>query len=241
MIVVSSSLGGEGVPSRFQTGAHNVSTVVDVWNGVRQAEIGSVIVDCLEDGVQEALREAGAYAVRTAPKDVLRLHNQESLSGMRRLAGTVTRFDRFCNHDLVINVPDGTVELEPVHVQVLMYALASSDVGIATFVIEEEPQEGDDSSVFTSVAWNPARRVYVAPDCQIGTAMDFQRQPISFPGPPFFRHVPIFAYRRSVLDRLARVPPTGEDPETEIEILTALRAGFRVEVCLITGDFTRIA
>ena len=72
--------------------------------------------------------------VRTDLGEVERTHNYRSNSGAERIAATVNRFDRFYTHDIVIAVPDDMPELQPFYIQALMYALATTEVGIATLV-----------------------------------------------------------------------------------------------------------
>ena len=101
---------------------------------VNESGIGSVIVDSVNDEEAAAAAADGAYTVRTDLSEFGRTHNYRSASGAERIQATVNRFDRYYTHDVVVAVPDDMEELQPFYMQGLMYALASSEVGIATLV-----------------------------------------------------------------------------------------------------------
>src|SRR5262249_23693565 len=133
LIVVASQLGiGRSAARRPPEGGE--AAIVRTYRRVSQSGIGSVIVDSVEEGEAAAAAAAGAYTVPTDLGEFDRYHNYRSKSGAERIAATVNRFDRFYSHDIVVAVPDDMPELKPFYLQALMYALASTEVGIATLV-----------------------------------------------------------------------------------------------------------
>jgi CMP-2-keto-3-deoxyoctulosonic acid synthetase len=120
------------------------------------------VVDSVDDGGAAAAAAEGAYTVRTDLGEIGRTHNYRSDSGAERIAATVNRFDRYYTHDIVIAVPDDLPELQPFYIQALMYALATTDVGIATLVspLENRDLENDEIAK-VAVNWNPDRIVYL--------------------------------------------------------------------------------
>jgi 3-deoxy-manno-octulosonate cytidylyltransferase (CMP-KDO synthetase) len=240
LIVIPSQLNELGEPKKQLADVHGKPMVVQSYKRVKQAGIGSIIVDCIDDSVAEALGDAGAYTVKTNPEDLPKNHNYKTESGAERIQATVNRFDRFYTHDLIINIHEDMPTLEPKYIRALMYALVDREVGMATMVCPiEEPELSDTSIVKTAVDWNEGRIVYVLKNAKVGTVVDFSRDPKLLGDRPLFRHVPIYAYKRAALDRFVNSPPTDRELEENIESLRALEAGIRMDVCLVdSAPFT---
>ena len=130
LIVVASQLGISQEVSK----THNSDQLKQAYQKVSDSGIGSVIVDGVSDDQVEDMKKTGAYAVKTDLETFGKDHNYRSNSGAERIAATVNRFDRFYTHDIIVAVPDNMPELKPFHMQALMYALATTEVGIATLV-----------------------------------------------------------------------------------------------------------
>ena len=75
LIVIPSQLNESGEPKKQLADVNGQAMVVQSYKRVKQSGIGSVIVDCVNDEVAEALGEAGAYTVKTNPDDLPRNHN----------------------------------------------------------------------------------------------------------------------------------------------------------------------
>jgi 3-deoxy-manno-octulosonate cytidylyltransferase (CMP-KDO synthetase) len=234
LIVIPSQLNEFGAPKRQLSDINGQSMVVHSYNRVKQAGIGSIIVDCIDDGVAKALGDAGAYTVKTNPEDLPKNHNYKTESGAERIQATVNRFDRFYTHDLIINVHEDMPTLEPKYIRALMYALVDREVGMATMVCPLANEEVNDNQIVkVSVDWNEGRIVYVMRSSKVGTVVNFSRNPELLGDRPLFRHVPIYAYKRAALDRFVNSPPTDREVEENIESLRALNAGIRMDVCLV--------
>jgi len=234
LIVIPSQLNELGEPKKQLADINGQSMIVHSYKRVKQAGIGSVIVDCVDDSVAKVLDDAGAYTVRTNPDDLPKNHNYKTESGAERIQVTVNRFDRFYTHDLIINIHEDMPTLEPKYVRALMYALADRDVGMATMVCPLENDELNDHNVVkTAIDWNEGRIVYVLKSSKVGTIVDFSREPNLLGDRPLFRHIPIYAYKRAALDFFVNLPPTDRELEENIESLRVLAAGIRMDVCLV--------
>ena len=158
LIVIPSQLNESGEPKKQLADVNGQAMVVQSYKRVKQSGIGSVIVDCVNDEVAEALVEAGAYTVKTNPDDLPRNHNYKTESGAERIQATVNRFDRFYTHDLIINVHEDMPTLEPKYIRALMYALADREVGMATMACPlTEDELINPQLVKISANWNEAR------------------------------------------------------------------------------------
>jgi 3-deoxy-manno-octulosonate cytidylyltransferase (CMP-KDO synthetase) len=234
LIVIPSQLNELGEPKKQLADVNGQSMVVQSYRRVKEAGIGSIIVDCIDDDVAEALGDAGAYTVKTNPEDLPKNHNYRTESGAERIQATVNRFDRFYTHDLIINIHEDMPTLEPKYIRALMYALVDREVGMATMVCPLEQDELNDANIVkTVVDWNEGRVVYVMKSSKVGTVVDFSRDPKLLADRPLFRHVPIYAYKRGALDRFVNSPPTDRELDENIESLRVLEAGIRMDVCLV--------
>ena len=61
LIIIPSQLNELGEPKRQLADVNGHSMVVQSYKQIKQAGIGSIIVDCIDDNVAEVLEDAGAY------------------------------------------------------------------------------------------------------------------------------------------------------------------------------------
>ncbi len=237
LIVVASELGIGRPTDKPRSGAERQSALVSAYRHVRSSELGSVIVDSVADADAEMAAAEGAYTVRTDLGEIDRRHNYRSDSGAERIAATVNRFDRFYSHDVVIAVPDDMPELKPFYLQALMYALATTEVGIATLVspLENGEVENKDTAK-AAVTWNPDRIVYPLEGSRVGTLLDIRRDAKLLRNKDCYKLVPIHAWRRAALDRVVRTPPTEREFVEGTDLVRALEAGIRIDVALVTEN-----
>ncbi len=237
LVVVASELGIGRPTAKSRSEAERRSSLVRAYRRVTSSELGSVIVDSIDDGGAAAAAAEGAYTVRTDPEEFGRTHNYRSNSGAERIAATVNRFDRYYTHDIVIAVPDDMPELRPFYIQALMYALATSEVGIATLVSPLANGELENADIAkAAVTWNPERVVYPLEGSRVGTLRDIRRDPSGLAGQEFYKLVPIHAWRRAALDRVVRTPPSEREFIEGTDLVRALEAGIRIDVALVWAD-----
>ena len=237
LIVVASELGLGGQSPRKKADADGEAQIVTTFRRVKESYLGSVIVDSVNDDEADAAKASGAYTVRTDLAEFGRTHNYRSNSGAERIAATVNRFDRYYTHDIVVAVPDDLAELKPHYLQALMYALASSEVGIATLVSPLRDGERDDYGVLkAAVDWNSDRQVYPVEGSKVGSLKDIRRNADELGNGELYRFVPIHAWRRGPLDRLVAMPPSERELDEGTDLVRALDAGVRVDVALVWED-----
>ena len=235
LIVVASELGIATAKPRSDD--ERRSSLVRAYRRATSSELGSVIVDSVDDDDAAAATAQGAYTVRTDLGESGRTHNYRSNSGAERIAATVNRFDRYYSHDVVIAVPDDMAELQPFYIQALMYALATTEVGIATLVSPLANGDLKDNDVAkVAVQWNKGRIVYPIEGSRVGTLLDIRRDASALSAKDCYKLVPIHAWRRAPLDRIVRMPPTEREFEEGTDLVRALEAGIRIDVTLVSED-----
>lgn len=237
LIVVASELGIARSAPKPRSSADRESAIVRAYRRTASSELGTVIVDSTDDADAAAAAAAGAYTVRTDLGEFDRTHNYRSNSGAERIAATVNRFDRYYNHDVVIAVSDDMPELKPFYLQALMYALATTEVGIATLVSPLKDGELENKEITkVAVNWNPDRIVYPLEGGRVGTLVDIRRDPAALRGKDCCKLVPIHAWRRAALDRVVSMPPTEREFAEGTDLIRALDAGIRIDVSLVWED-----
>ncbi len=232
LIVVSSRLDRVTPDGRGSSCEDAAPSIITAWRRAREADIGNTIVDCHDASLADAVRDAGGYSVTSDPTEIPRTHNYKPPSGLARIARTITRFDRFCNHDLIIHMPEHYADIDAKYLRALMYPLASNDVGMATLAAPLSA-EADEQTPKISVRWNEDRMVHVMPEAKVGTIRDFSRDAVRLGAGEICAHIPVYIYRRSVLDRMVLVPPSDRELEESIEALRVLEIGRRADALFV--------
>ena len=228
LIVVGTPKDGEG----------DANTVLDNWRRATDTGLGCVIIDADETDVDvtAAVSKAGGYVYvnKKLPEDAF--PNYRTESGAERVAASVNQFDRFYNHDIIINV---YAKLPPIAgdlIKALMYPLANPDVDVATLVT---PLEGDDLAsqevVKVQLEWSERNRVHVLTNSKVGRTVSFARNANEFSEDvELMRHIPIYAYKRASLDRFVRFGASVREMEERLEPERALVNGMRVDAVMAT-------
>ena len=176
LIVVASELGIANAKPR--SNADRKSSLVRAYRDVTSSELGSVIVDSVDDDGAAAAAAEGAYTVRTDLAQFGRTHNYRSNSGAERIAATVNRFDRYYNHDVIVAVPDDMAELKPFYLQALMYALATPKSALRRLFRRSQTATWKTmNSAKVAVDWIPDRIVHPLEGSRVGTLRDIRRDP----------------------------------------------------------------
>ena len=234
LIVIPSQVDENGIPKKQLLDIHGKPMIVHSWSRAVEAGCGNVIVDCVDDEIADAVGEAGAYTYRTDPDHHLKTHNYRTESGADRVAATVNKFDRFYNHDIIINLHDDLPAIDPKYIRALLYPLADYEVSIATLVCPlKEGDETNSSVVKATIEWEEGRNLSWIPASKIGRIKNLSRDVAELGEGPYYHHIPIYAYQRSQLDRFVNLEPTDSELNERIEGKRALENNMRMDVALI--------
>lgn len=167
-----------------------------------------VLVATDDERILEAVEGFGGKGVMTSP------HHP---SGTDRVAEVA----RGLEVEVVVNLQCDEPLLDPRHIDRLLEAFHEPRTEMATLV---SPLREDQ--------WEDPHTVKVVRDKE-GFALYFSRAPIPFSrkGPRegvHWRHVGVYAYRKTLLLRLSDLPPTPLEEEEGLEQLRALEHGFRI-------------
>jgi len=150
----------------------------------------------------------------------VRLTRATHETGTDRLAEVATSLD--C--DVVVNVQGDEPLVDPRAIEELVAPFVDSSVQMTTLYRRiHEPAELNNPNI-TKVVVDRG-----------GFAMYFSRAPIPYVRdprggwPPLYRHIGLYAYRRSALMVLASLPPTPLERAESLEQLRALEHGIRIK------------
>lgn len=175
------------------------------------AGIGRVLVATDDERVADAVAAFGGDVRMT------RSGHHSGLDRLAEVAGTLPS-------EIIVNVQGDEPLVDPLLIEAVVEALAAPSVDIATARCP----------ITTPVELGDPNAVKVVAD-RSGDALYFSREPIPHrredaggADPLGFRHVGLYAYRRSCLLALARVEPTPLERSERLEQLRALESGFRI-------------
>lgn len=189
-----------------------------VWERVSQAnELAAVCVATDDNRIADVVAGFGGKAVMTAA---------DHPSGTDRIAEALAHQDA----DAAINIQGDEPLIEPALIDQLAREIRSEESW--DMVTAAEPLSDPDLIQQASVV-----KVVCAQD---GRALYFSRAPIPFvrdpdekesgASPLHLRHIGIYAYRRTFLERLVQTPPTALEDAEKLEQLRALFIGGRMKV-----------
>lgn len=220
-----------------QDGEGDENTLLENWRRATETGLGCVIIDADEadSAVTAPAQKAGGYVYVNRVDPEYLVPNYKTDSGAERVAASVNKFDRFYNHDIIINVYAKLPLLAADVIKALMYPLANLDVDVATVVAPIAPEDADNQDVVkVELEWFERNRVHVLTNSRVGRAMNFARNTAELKaGSDIFRHVPIYAYKRASLDRFVRFEPTVREMEERLEPERALANGMRVDAIMV--------
>ena len=126
--------------------------------------------------------------------------------------------------DVFVNIQGDEPMITPTHVELLVEPfLASEAIQVTTLKTPISAEEAQDLSVNKVVT-----------DAQ-GHALYFSRLPIPFrrdgvTGPPFYKHLGLYAYRREVLEKFSTLPASRLEEAEKLEQLRLLENGIPIQV-----------
>jgi 3-deoxy-manno-octulosonate cytidylyltransferase (CMP-KDO synthetase) len=192
--------------------------VQHVYERARASKAVHVIVATDDERIRTAVRSFGGDVAMT---------RSDHASGTDRVAEVAEKLDA----DVIVNLQGDEPLIEPATLDLLPGLLArDAEADVATLAVPITSLE----------AWRDPNCVKVVRDAR-DRALYFSRSPIPFvrDGQPDFRHgqflqhLGLYAYRRSFLLELAKLPPAPLEQYEKLEQLRVLSLGRRIHVALV--------
>jgi 3-deoxy-manno-octulosonate cytidylyltransferase (CMP-KDO synthetase) len=193
-----------------------VSLIQRVYERATQSKLAqAVYVATDDDRIFGHVAEFGGKAVQP---------EGDFQSGTDRIAAALPIIETLerGKFDIILNVQGDEPLIEIASVDALIQRLSSSVSGMATLAC---PLESDDEYQARDV-------VKVVVDA-IGNALYFSRAAIGS-RETALRHIGVYAYRRSVIERFVALPPAPLERAESLEQLRALQHGFKIAVLQTT-------
>jgi 3-deoxy-manno-octulosonate cytidylyltransferase (CMP-KDO synthetase) len=196
-----------------------VPMIVQVWRRACAAEVGPVVVACAERAILDAVCAHGGQALLTDPM---------LPSGTDRIHQALRALDPERRFLRVINLQGDLPTLEPAAIRASLEPLDAlgSDIGTLAVATEDPAEVTDPSVVKAVISFDQAHP-------RLGRALYFTRATAPTGAGPVYHHIGIYAYRRSILERFAGLPPSPLERRERLEQLRALEAGMEIGVALV--------
>jgi 3-deoxy-manno-octulosonate cytidylyltransferase (CMP-KDO synthetase) len=213
IILIPARMAATRLPGKPLADIEGAPMIVRVLRQAEAAGAGPVAVAAGDSEIVEAVRAAGGRAVLTDPG---------LPSGSDRILAALAELDPEGRHDVVINLQGDMPFVEPAalaHCVGLMAREPGCD--IATVVaLESSPADRANPDVVKAI-------LALQPDGLSGRALYFTRSTL-YGDAPVWRHIGIYGYRRTALERFNAAPPSPLERREKLEQLRALELGLSI-------------
>ena len=215
IIVIPARMWATGLPGKPLADLHGVPMVVHVWKQAVAANIGHVLVAAAENQIADAVRLAGGDAMVT-PLNLA--------SSLDRIAAALSMRDPIGRFENVLSIPAYLPMIEKLDLQRCLAGLTNETVDVATLAAPLlDPALIEDPQIVKAIA-------PLSGDREVAYIRDFVRKIDETIDPPFWQHIPIYAYRRAALEKLASLDPSTRETLRGLEQMRALDHDMRVAV-----------
>jgi 3-deoxy-manno-octulosonate cytidylyltransferase (CMP-KDO synthetase) len=190
--------------------------IVHALERALEAAVGPVAVATDSTEIAQAVEAVGGSAMLT---------KRDHACGTDRVAEAVEKIDPRRVHDVIVNLQGDQPFLAPHSVSEALALLEDENVDIATLAAPMEEAEASDPNAVKLVgSFIGPRRL---------RALYFTRACAPFGDGPRYKHIGLYAFRRTALERFAGLPPSPLELRERLEQLRALEAGMRFDAALL--------
>ncbi|MDE2445321.1 MAG: NTP transferase domain-containing protein [Alphaproteobacteria bacterium] len=215
IIVIPARMVARRLPGKPLVDLHGLPMIVHVWKRAKAANIGHVLVAAAENQIADAVRAAGGDAMVT-PLNLAA--SVDRISAALKLRDPQHRFSN------ILSLPATLPTFEKLALQRCLAGLTNTTVDLATLASPlTDPEELNDPHVVKAIAPLSTER-------EVAYARDFVRKLDDGFEAPFWRHIPLYAYRRETLDRLASLAPSTRELLRQLEPMRALDHDMKIAV-----------
>ncbi len=223
IIVIPARMVAQNLPGKPLADIHGVPMIVHVWRRAVAANIGHVLVAAAENHIADAVRIAGGDAMVT-PLNLA--------SSLDRISAALSMRDPAKRFEHVLSLPANLPMIETLALQRCLAGLTNESVEVATLASALADHDVNDQKIVKAIVPLSAER-------EVAYARDFVRKIDDSFEPPFWQHIPIYAYRRETLDKLAGLPPSTREVLRQLEQMRALDHDMRMAVVKVdTAPFS---
>lgn len=211
--IIPARLASERFPRKVLADETGKPLVVHVAEAASRAEtVERVVIACDSEEILEAAR---AHAVECL------LTSDEHPNGTSRVAEAARKLE-IPESLAIVNVQGDEPEIEAETIDAAVHALFDRDASVATVGVQMEPGEDAANPNIVKLVCN-----------RDGEAMYFSRSAIPYgrdSSPDIYKHVGLYAYRRSFLEIVTELAPSRLEQAEKLEQLRFLEHGYRIAV-----------
>ena len=217
LILIPARMAATRLPNKPLAEIGGVPMIVRAWRQAAASGLRTAVA-AGDREIVDAVEAAGGVAVLTDP---------DLPSGSDRVRAALGALDPEGTHDAVINLQGDMPFADPGLALACAQVLASEPAAdIATLVAPEaSPDDRDNPDVVKAVLALPDNRLH-------GRALYFTRSTL-YGDAPIWRHIGIYGYRRSALERFCDAPPSPLERREKLEQLRALEMGMQIWATVI--------
>jgi 3-deoxy-manno-octulosonate cytidylyltransferase (CMP-KDO synthetase) len=193
--------------------------VVRAWETAMANASGPVAVATDAPEIASVIKAVGGMVVMTS---------SDCRCGTERVGEALAKLDPERRHETIVNLQGDHPVLPPGAIAAAIDLLDVRETGIGTLAVAASANEaGDANAVKLIGARIDARRL---------RALYFTRARAPWGEGPFYRHIGVYAFRRSALERFLALPPSPLERRERLEQLRALEAGIRIDAALLDKE-----
>jgi 3-deoxy-manno-octulosonate cytidylyltransferase (CMP-KDO synthetase) len=225
IVIIPARMASTRLPGKPMADLNGTPMVVEVWRQAVAANIGAVLVAASDNQIAEAIRKAGGDAITTE----LRLTKD-----IAQIAAALELRDKDKRYRFVVSLPCDLPLFDALALRRCLAGLTNDSVDIATIAAAFADETAiSDPHVVKAVAPLDGER-------EVAYARDFLRV-VDLDAPaPFWRHIAIFAYRRSALEKLVALPISTRENNRDLEQMRALDNDMKIAVVKVDATPLRV-
>ena len=214
IIIIPARLAATRLPNKPLADICGKPMIARVIERAKLSNIKDILVACGDKEIIEPAKNAGASAVLTDPN---------LPSGSDRVLAALNQYDSKNEFDIIINLQGDMPTFDPAILNVALDLMEKTpDADIVTLVSpsDDESEKQDPNVVKAIVAFDE--------NGQSGKCLYFTRANAPSGDGPIYRHIGLYVYRRSALEKFVKAPPSTLEKREKLEQLRALEMGLTI-------------
>jgi 3-deoxy-manno-octulosonate cytidylyltransferase (CMP-KDO synthetase) len=215
IVVIPARMASTRLPGKPMADIHGLPMIIHVWKRAVEANVGQVLVAAAENQIAETIRAHGGDAIVTDPA---------LPSGSDRIAEALRLRDPEGRFTFVLNLQGDLPTIDALSIRRCLAGLVNEKADISTIAARIDTEaDAANSNIVKAIA-------PLSDEREVAFARDFVR--VLGPGhePPYWHHIGVYAYRRSILERFVALPVSEREADRKLEQMRALDAGMRIVV-----------
>ncbi len=215
IVVIPARMASTRLPGKPLADIQGLPMIVQCWKRAMEAKVGQVLVAAAEVAIADAIKAHGGDAIVTDPA---------LPSGSDRIAEALTLRDPQGKFRFVVNLQGDLPTIDALSIQRCLAGLVNEVADISTIAARIESDE--------DVA-NPNIVKAIAPlsnEREVAFARDFVRKVGPEHQAPYWHHIGVYAYKRSVLEKFVSLPVSEREADRKLEQMRALDNGMKIVV-----------